>query len=86
MWVDYFLRFDETAWSTQDPTIQDDDGDAEVSWGGRGGGRISKFSLLLKLIRRGRTIFQRGWSLGVRQCPKYNSYTIKSAERNILQA
>ncbi|XP_020624382.1 uncharacterized protein LOC110061862 [Orbicella faveolata] len=29
LWVDYFLRFDETAWSTQDPTIQDDDGDAE---------------------------------------------------------
>lgn len=29
LWVDYFLRFDETAWSTQDSTIQDDDGDAE---------------------------------------------------------
>lgn len=28
--MDYFLRFDETAWSTQDSTIQDDDGDAEV--------------------------------------------------------
>ena len=38
LWVDYFLRFDETAWSTQDPTIQDDDGDAEVGWGRRGGG------------------------------------------------
>lgn len=29
LWVDYFLRFDETAWSTQDPAIQDDEGDAE---------------------------------------------------------
>ena len=30
LWVDYFLRFDETAWSTQDPAIQDDEGDVEV--------------------------------------------------------
>ena len=30
LWTDYFLRFDETAWSTQDPAIQDDDGDTEV--------------------------------------------------------
>ena len=30
MWVDYFLRYDETAWSTQDPAIQDEDGDNEV--------------------------------------------------------
>lgn len=29
LWVDYFLRFDETAWSTQDPTIQDEEGDTE---------------------------------------------------------
>ncbi|KAJ7373757.1 hypothetical protein OS493_011366 [Desmophyllum pertusum] len=29
LWVDYFLRFDETAWSTQDPTIQDDEADTE---------------------------------------------------------
>lgn len=29
LWVDYFLRFDETAWSTQDPAIQDDEGDTE---------------------------------------------------------
>lgn len=36
MWVDYFLRFDETAWSTQDSTIQDDNGDAEVSCRRRG--------------------------------------------------
>ena len=30
LWVDYFLRYDETAWSTQDPAIQDEDGDNEV--------------------------------------------------------
>ena len=30
LWVDYFLRYDETAWSTQDPAIQDEDGDSEV--------------------------------------------------------
>lgn len=28
--MDYFLRYDETAWSTQDPAIQDEDGDSEV--------------------------------------------------------
>lgn len=41
LWVDYFLRFDETAWSTQDPAIQDDEGDAEVrAHLGVGGGRL----------------------------------------------
>ena len=30
LWVDYFLRFDETAWSKQDPSPQDDDGETEV--------------------------------------------------------
>ena len=30
LWVDYFLRFDETAWSKQDPSLQDDDGETEV--------------------------------------------------------
>lgn len=29
LWVDYFLRYDETAWSTQDSAIQDEDGDNE---------------------------------------------------------
>ena len=39
LWVDYFLRYDETAWAAQDSNIQDDDGDSEVwrgNWGGRG--------------------------------------------------
>ena len=46
LWVDYFLRFDETAWSIQDPAIQDDEGDTEVRksagvcvGGGGGGGK-----------------------------------------------
>lgn len=30
LWVDYFLRFDETAWSKQDPSLQDDDGETEA--------------------------------------------------------
>lgn len=30
LWVDYFLRYDETAWSKQDPSLQDDDGETEV--------------------------------------------------------
>ena len=46
LWVDYFLRFDETAWSTQDPAIQDDEGDAEVrAHLGVGGGAVTFYLL-----------------------------------------